>query len=100
MNTAIRLRLFIMMVLEIFICGCWLPLSHGYLPSLTFSPIQQAWILNTFPIAAIVGMFFSNQYADRHFPTEKYLAFSHLVGGIAILMLAFTRSFWPFFGLM
>src|SRR5262245_59072293 len=100
MNASIRLRLFIMMVLEFFVWGCWLPLIYGYLPSLNFSPIQQAWILNTFPIAAIVGMFFSNQYADRHFPAEKYLAFSDLVGGIAILMLAFTRSFWPFFGLI
>jgi len=100
MNTSIRLRLFILMVLEFFIWGCWLPLIYGYLPSLNFSPLQQAWILNTFPIAAIVGMFFSNQYADRHFAAEKYLAFSHLVGGVAILLLAFTKSFWPFFGLM
>jgi len=46
-------------------------------------------------------MFFSNQYADRHFAAEKYLAFSHLVGGCAILLLAFvTKSFWLFFGLM
>ena len=100
MNTAIRFRLFIMMVLEFFIWGCWLPLIYGYLPSLGFSPVEQAWVLNTFPIAAIVGMFFSNQYADRHFAAEKYLAFSHLVGGVAILLLAFTKSFWPFFGLM
>jgi nucleoside transporter len=100
MNASIRLRLFVMMVLEFFIWGCWLPLIYGYLPSLNFSPLQQAWILNTFPIAAIVGMFFSNQYADRHFAAEKYLAFSHLIGGVAILMLAFTTSFWPFFGLM
>jgi nucleoside transporter len=100
MNTSIRFRLFLMMVLEFFIWGCWLPLIYGYLPSLNFSPLEQAWILNTFPIAAIVGMFFSNQYADRHFAAEKYLAFSHLVGGFAILLLAFTKSFWPFFGLM
>jgi len=100
MNTGIRFRLFIMMVLEFFIWGCWLPLIYGYLPSLGFSPVEQAWVLNTFPIAAIVGMFFSNQFADRHFAAEKYLAFSHLVGGVAILLLAFTKSFWPFFGLM
>jgi nucleoside transporter len=100
MNVSIRFRLFIMMILEFFIWGCWLPLIYGYLPSLKFSPAEQAWILNTFPIAAIVGMFFSNQYADRHFAAEKFLAFSHLVGGIAIFALAFTTSFWPFFGLM
>jgi MFS family permease len=45
-------------------------------------------------------MFFSTQYADRHFSAEKFLAFSHLIGGVAILGLAFTRSFPLFFTLM
>jgi MFS family permease len=119
MNSSIRFRLFVMMVLEFFVWGCWLPLIYSYLPSLGFSDAkppqelaqfiphkvwflfsQQSWILSTFPVAAIVGMFFSNQYADRNFSAEKFLAFSHLVGGVAILLLAFTHSFWPFFGLM
>jgi nucleoside transporter len=99
MNPTIR-RLFIMMVLQSFIWGCWMPLVYGYLPSLGFTPLQQSWVLNAFPIAAIVGMFFSNQFADRNFAAEKFLAFSHLVGGLAIFGLAFTRAFWPFFGLM
>src|SRR5688572_19012024 len=100
MNNSPRFKLFVMMVLEFFIWGAWLPLIFGYLPSLGFSPAQQSWILNAFPIAAIVGMFFSNQFADRNFAAEKFLAFSHLVGGLAILGCAFTKSFWPFFGLM
>jgi nucleoside transporter len=100
MNNSHRLKLFIMMVLEFFIWGAWLPLIFGYLPSLNFTPLEQSWILNAFPIAAIIGMFFINQYADRHFAAEKFLAFSHFVGGAAMLGLAFTREFWPFFGLM
>jgi hypothetical protein len=100
MNHSIRFKLFIMMVLEFFIWGAWLPLIFGYLPSLGFSPAEQSWILNAFPLAAIVGMFFSNQYADRHFAAEKFLAFSHVIGGLAMLGLAFTKTFWPFFGLM
>ena len=100
MNTSPRLKLFVMMVLEFFIWGAWLPLIFGYLPSLGFTPGQQSLILNAFPIAAIVGMFFSNQFADRNFAAEKFLGFSHLVGGLAMLGLAFTKSFWPFFGLM
>jgi MFS family permease len=95
-----RSKLFVMMTLQFFIWGAWLPLIFGYLPSLGFSPGEQAWILNAFPFAAIVGMFFSNQFADRNFAAEKFLAFSHLVGGLAMLGLAFTKSFWPFFGLM
>jgi nucleoside transporter len=100
MNTAIRLKLFLMMVLEFFIWGCWLPLIYGYLPSLGFTTGQQSWVLNAFPLAAVIGMFFSNQFADRHFSAEKFLAFSHLVGGVSILALAWVKDFWPFFGLM
>src|SRR5437667_8884471 len=100
MKKAIRFKLFLMMVLEFFIWGAWLPLIFGYLPSLGFKPAEQWWILNAFPMAAIVGMFFSNQFADRNFAAEKFLAFSHLIGGLAMLGLAFTKAFWPFFGLM
>ena len=100
MTNSHRGKLFIMMALEFFIWGAWLPLIFGYLPSLGFTPGEQSWILNAFPIAAIVGMFFSNQFADRNFAAEKFLAFSHLIGGVAMLGLAFTKSFWPFFGLM
>ena len=96
----VRTRLTAMMFLEIFIWGAWLPLIFGYLPALDFTPGQQAWILNAFPIAAIVGMFFSNQFADRNFASEKFLAVSHLIGGAAILGCGFVTDFWSFFILM
>jgi nucleoside transporter len=100
MKNSYRWKLFIMMALEFFIWGAWLPLIFGYLPSLKFTPAEQSWILNAFPIAAIIGMFFSNQFADRNFAAEKFLAFSHLIGGLAIMSLAWVHSFWPFFLLM
>src|SRR5687768_17619704 len=100
MNKAIRFKLFLMMVLEFFIWGAWFPLIFGYLPSLGFTPTQQSWILNAFPIAAIVGMFFSNQFADRNFAAERFLAASHLIAGIAMLSLTWVTAFWPFFFLM
>ena len=68
--------------------------------SLYFTFWEQAFILNAFPVAAIVGMFFSNQFADRNFAAEKFLAFSHLIGGAAILGCGFVTTFWPFFILM
>jgi len=95
-----RLRLFVMMVLQFFIWGAWLPLIFGYLPSLGFSPLEQSLILSAFPVASIVGMFFSNQWADRSSSPERVLAISHLISGLAILGCGFTRSFYPFFGLM
>jgi nucleoside transporter len=100
MTLSVRSKLLLMMVLEFFIWGAWFPLIFAYLPSLGFSATEQSWILNAFPIAAIVGMFFSNQFADRNFAAERFLSASHLVSGIAMLMLASTRQFWPFFGAM
>jgi nucleoside transporter len=100
MNTSIRFRLFLMMVLEFFIWGAWYPLIFGYLPSLGFTPAQQSWILSAFPIAAIVGMFFSNQFADRNFAAERFLGASHLVSGVAMLSLVWAKDFWPFFAAM
>lgn len=100
MSSSPRAKLFLMMVLEFFIWGAWLPLIFGYLPSLGFTPLQQSLVLNAFAVAAIIGMFFSNEFADTHFAAEKFLAFSHLVGGAAILALGFVRSFPLFFALM
>src|SRR6185503_8070814 len=100
MNKTVRFKLILMMVLEFFIWGAGFPLIFGYLPSLGYTASQQSWILNAFPIAAIVGMFFSNQFADRNFAAEKFLAASHLIGGVAMLSLAWVTSFWPFFFLM
>src|SRR5688500_13143192 len=117
----VRMKLFVMMVLQFFIWGAWLPLIFGYLPGLNFTPGEQAWILNAFPIAAIVGLFFSNQFADRNFAAERFVGASHLIGGLAMIGLFWVpahevlgsnpdgsrivaaydlRSFWPFFGLM
>jgi nucleoside transporter len=86
-----------MMFLEFFIWGAWFPLIFGYLPSLGFNEWEQGWILGAFNLAAFTAMFFSTQFADRNFSAEKFLAFSQLVGGLAILGLAWATSFWPFF---
>ena len=101
MSSLTRIKLFMMMFLEFFIWGAWLPLIFGYLEEgLKFTPFQQSLILNTFPAAAILAMFFSNQFADRHFAAEKFLAVSHLIGGVSILALSAVSDFWMFFSLM
>lgn len=74
MNKAIRLRLFLMMVLEFVIWGAWLPLIYGYLPSLEFTPLQQSCILNTFPVAATAagGIFCAFWLFPRVLPRAHY----------------------------
>ncbi len=100
MQRSVFYKLFAMMFLEFFIWGAWLPLIFGYLPALKFDAFQQSLILNAFPVAAILAMFFSNQFADRNFAAEKFLAVSHLIGGLSILGCAFVTDFWSFFLLM
>jgi nucleoside transporter len=97
---AVRVKLSVMMFLEFFIWGAWLPKIFGYLGSLNFNTWEQALVMNAFAIASIVGMFFSNQFADRNFAAERFLAFSQLIGGVAILSLTWITDFWPFFLLM
>jgi nucleoside transporter len=106
--TFIRTRLSVMMFLEFFIWGAWYLLIFGYLPQIGLSNMQQTLVLACFNIGAIVAMFFSTQFADRNFAAERFLAFSHLVGGICMLLLGgipalgipSARSFVPLFSLM
>jgi nucleoside transporter len=91
------LKLFIMMVLEIAIWGAWQVQIFNYMPMLGFTGWQQSLAGSMFAIASVVGIFFSNQFADRNFAAEKFLAFSHLVGGLALVATAYSKTFWPFF---
>jgi nucleoside transporter len=101
MNAAIRTRLSIMMFLEYVIWGLWLPLLGLYLLDyLKFDGTQRAWIFNAFAIATLTGMFFGGQIADRYLSQEKFLALSHLCGGLAMLALAYQKAFLAFLGLM
>ncbi|MEI7862484.1 MAG: MFS transporter, partial [Planctomycetota bacterium] len=95
-------RLWLMMVLEFAIWGAWLPLIWGYMgkDGLAFTNTQIAWVGSAFAIASIVGIFFSSQFADRTFAAEKFMAFSHLVGGLAILGMYWAKDFPTFFLLM
>lgn len=96
-NPQIVFSLFLMMVLEIAIWGAWQVKIFSYMPLLGFEGWQMQLAGSMFGIASVVGIFFSNQFADRNFAAEKFLAFSHLVGGIALIATAFSTSFVPFF---
>jgi len=97
-QSSIKFKLFVMMILEIAIWGAWQIKIFSYMGMLGFDPDQQWLVGSSFGIASIVGIFFSNQFADRNFSAERFLAFSHIVGGIALVATAFQTAFWPFFG--
>jgi nucleoside transporter len=104
---AVRFKLSVMMFLQFFIWGAWFELGFDYIPNLGFEEWQLTLIFGAFNVGALVALFFSTQFADRTFAAERFLAFSQLVAGLAILGLFFLRGdkdnpapFWPFFGLM
>jgi MFS family permease len=115
----LHLKLSLMMFVQFFIWGAWLPPSFGYFDALGFNWWQQMMLTMSFPVSAILGMFFANQFVDRNFAAERFLAVSHLIGGLALLGFgalswqAFStpaagqaaavdqsQSFWPFFACM
>jgi nucleoside transporter len=108
----LKFKLALMMFLQFFIWGAWFELGFDYIPKLGFNgDWQLPLIFGAFNVGAVVALFFSTQFADRKFAAEKFVAFSHLIGGLAIGGLYFVRpdpadkaavdaAFWPFFGLM
>src|SRR4051812_33620835 len=86
------LRLFLMMVLQLAIWGAWAPKIFPYMGMLGFQPWQQSLVGSSWGVAAVVGIFFSNQFADRNFAAERFLAVSHLIGGLALVGTAFATS--------
>jgi len=110
----VRFKLSVMMFLEFFIWGAWLPPSFGYFGqgALGFTDWQQFGLNIAFPVSAIIAMFFANQFVDRSFAAEKFLAFSHLIGGLAMLAFGYTAwthfsagaeaapNYWVYFGCM
>ncbi len=111
----LKFKLSLMMFLQFVIWGAWFEIGFSYIPGLAFGDtgfVPKGWVLplifGAFNIGALVALFFSTQFADRNYAAEKFLSFSHLIGGLAILGLFFLHpdggnqpvNFWAFFGLM
>ena len=93
----VQVRLFLMMVLQLAVWGAWAPKLFPYMGLLGFAPWQQSLVGSCWGVAALAGMFFSNQFADRNFAAERFMAVSHLLSGLALIGVAFSSTFWPFF---
>lgn len=93
----IQARLFVMMLLQLAIWGAYMPKLFPYMGQLGFEAWQQSLVGSSWGIAAILGIFFANQFADRYFSAERFLAASNVIGGVALLGCAWFTEFWPFF---
>lgn len=96
-DPAIRNKLFLMMLIEIFIWGAWQPKIFPYMGMLNFSVWQMGLGGSVFAFGAILGIFFSNQFADRNFAAERFLAVSNLIAGISLIAASQVTSFGLFF---
>jgi MFS family permease len=104
MNGAVRSRLSLMMFLEYAVWGVWAPILALYLQRLesfrdgTATKINMVYL--TMAIASMLSPFVAGQLADRYFSTERFLAFSHLVGGLLLLWASQVTSFQGLFLIM
>ncbi len=89
----LMLKLSLMMFLQFFIWGAWFEIGFSYIPGLKFTEWwMNGLVFGAFNIGSLVALFFSTQFVDRKFAAEKFLALSHLIGGLAILGLFFLQT--------
>lgn len=92
----LKYRLYLMMFLQYFIQGSYLPVITEYLKSgLNFTAQELGTFGAAISVGPLVAPFFIGQLVDRHFSTERVLSFCHLCGGILMLGLYVSDSFWP-----
>src|SRR5437762_892052 len=95
MNRTTHPKLFLMMVLEFFIWGAWLPLIFGYLPSLGFAAWPFTFILvdwdkvhaaNPSGFVSWLGTVLSNGLTGP--ALQNATRYTYIVAGIGSLLLA------------
>lgn len=102
MSFGLRARLSVMMFLQYFVWGIWLPMLAQRLGKndLNLDPYMIGWVFSVYGFGSILGPFVLGQLADRYFATERVMAAAHFVGGLLLIATAYATSFWPIFLLM
>lgn len=102
LDMGVRIRLCIMMFLQYYIWGLWLPALAQFMGATEKGGIGlaadlQGWIFAVYGIGSIVGPFIIGALADRYFAAQKVLAFCHIIGGVLLIAAAYQTAFWPLF---
>jgi len=102
MSFGLRARLSVMMFLQYFVWGIWLPMLAQRLGrnDLNLEPHLIGWIFTVYGFGSILGPFILGQLADRYFATERVMAAAHFVGGLLLFATAYATTFWPIFILL
>ncbi|MBP85921.1 MAG: hypothetical protein CMJ64_04260 [Planctomycetaceae bacterium] len=89
-------RLSVMMFLQYFVQGCYLPIVSVYLEeALGFNKSQIGDFGSALAVGPLLAPFILGQLVDRRFATQYVLCFCHLSGGIVMLALYFQQAYWP-----
>ncbi|GIW87079.1 MAG: MFS transporter [Isosphaeraceae bacterium] len=100
MNASVIARLLIMMFLQYFVWGIWLPILPLKLSDIGLSANQTALIMTTYGFGSILGPFVLGQLADRYFAAERVVSLAHIIGGLLLIVASGMSQFWPLFLLM
>ena len=103
--SSLRIRLGIMMFVQYAIWGVWAPILGVHLGSLDAFKDAAGLVIQwkigivymTMPIAAIIAPFLGGQIADRWFASQRFLAVSHILGGVVLLFVARFTGFGEVF---
>lgn len=88
-------RLSLMMFLQYFMQGAYLPIASVYVErTLGFTSAQIGYFGAALAVGPILAPFLFGQLVDRLFATQWVMAACHLVGGILMLALATQTNFW------
>jgi nucleoside transporter len=94
--TSLKVRLYVMMFLQYFVQGSYLPVITEYLRSgLDFTPAQIGYFSAAIAVGPLLAPFVIGQLVDRHFPTQHVLCVSHLLGGVVMLIIFGMSDYWP-----
>jgi MFS family permease len=94
MSFGLRIRLSIMMFLQYFVWGIWLPMLAQRLGKNDLNLDAEAigWIFTVYGFGSILGPFILGQLADRYFSTERVMAAAHFLGGILLIATAYATT--------
>ena len=99
MSFGLRSRLSLMMFLQYYVWGIWLPMLAQRLGpnDLNIDAFYIGLVFSVYGLGAILGPLIAGQLADRYFSTERVMAVCHGVGGVLLIASAYMTTFWPIF---
>lgn len=93
-------RLSLMMFLQYFVQGAYLPVVSVYVrDALGFSNTQIGIFSAALSVGPMLAPFLVGQFVDRYFATERVMACCHLAGGVLMFCLSFQTDPWIVIGL-